>query len=105
MKRTARLLSVATALGIWALPVWAATGDPGQAAPQKDECLLVAMLDNVNCPNRVDSVDNRIERLQKEIAKGNQVYTPDELTYLKKELKLYQSMQEYLERNAPYGDY
>jgi len=105
--RTARLLTVAAAvLGIWTLPGWAASSTAGQAGDvQRDECLLVARLDNVNCPNHVDSIDNRIARLQREVAKDGQVYSPEELRYLKKELAQYQAMHEYLDRNAPYGGY
>ncbi|GFO66668.1 hypothetical protein GMLC_02470 [Geomonas limicola] len=103
--RTARLLSVTAALGIWILPVWPASAEPGQPEPQRDECLLVARLDNADCSNHVDSIDNRITRLQREIAKGNQVYSAEELSYLKKELQQYQAMREYLDRNAPNGGY
>ena len=45
----------------------------------KDVCLLVAM----NCANEVDSIQMRIERLNKEIAKGTDVYTEKELKILK----------------------
>lgn len=107
MKRTARLLSLtATALCLGTLSAWAASGEAGQTgAAQRDACLLVAKLENANCPNHVDSIRNRIARLQREIAKGNQAYTPGELSYLKKELVQYQAMHEYLDRNAPYGGY
>ena len=44
----------------------------------KDNCLLFAM----NCVNSVDSYQQRIERLDKEIAKGTDVYTKDELRVL-----------------------
>jgi len=51
---------------------------------QKDECLLVAM----NCTDsyKADSVDQRIYRLQKEIAKGTDVYSEYELKELNKQL-------------------
>jgi hypothetical protein len=107
MKRTARLLSLtATALCMVTLPAWAASREPVQpGTAQREDCLLVAKLDNFNCPNQVDSIDNRIERLQREVAKGNQVYSPEELRYLEKELAQFQAMHEYLHRNAPYGGY
>ena len=41
----------------------------------KDECLLVSM----NCAQSVDSIQMRIEKLNKEIAKGTDVYTREEL--------------------------
>jgi hypothetical protein len=44
----------------------------------KDECLLVAK----NCPPDIASVQYRIDRLNTEIAKGTDVYTPSELKVL-----------------------
>lgn len=35
-----------------------------------------------NCPATADSLPERISRLEKEIAKGERVYTPDELKKL-----------------------
>ncbi len=58
--------------------VWG--GESSQFA-SKDECLLVAK----NCPNDF-SIQQRIDRLNTEIAKGTSVYTPDELNMLHKEL-------------------
>jgi len=49
----------------------------------KDECLLVAW----NCAQSVDSIQQRIERLSNEIAKGTAVYTKDELNTLKRKLE------------------
>lgn len=49
----------------------------------KDVCLLAAM----NCANEVDSIQMRIDRLNKEIAKGTDVYTSDELRVLRNELE------------------
>ena len=48
----------------------------------KDECLLVSM----NCAQSVDSFQMRIEKLNKEIAKGTDVYTREELNILKRKL-------------------
>lgn len=48
----------------------------------KDECLLVS----ANCPQSVDSIQMRIERLNREIAKGLDVYTRDELNTLERKL-------------------
>ena len=51
---------------------------------QKDECLLVAM----NCPSdRFDTVQQRVDRLKKEIAKGSDVYSDQELNALKEQLR------------------
>jgi len=51
---------------------------------QKDECLLVAM----NCTDsyKADTVDQRIDRLKKEIDKGTDVYSEYELKQLNKQL-------------------
>jgi hypothetical protein len=48
----------------------------------KDECLLVSL----NCGQDVDSIQVRIERLNKEIAKGTDVYTREELDVLIRKL-------------------
>jgi hypothetical protein len=48
----------------------------------KDECLLVAK----NCPPEMASVQHRINRLNAEIAKGTDVYTPAELNVLNEKL-------------------
>lgn len=62
------------------------TGQKSQTMQQgqKDACLLVAM----NCPDsyKTDTVDQRIDRLQKEIAKGTDVYTELELNRLNDQL-------------------
>ncbi len=55
-------------------------GETHQMA-NKDECLLVAM----NCPKDM-TIQEKIDRLQGEIAKGTSVYTPEELNTLKHEL-------------------
>jgi hypothetical protein len=57
-------------------------GGESQQFANKDECLLVAK----NCPTDNISVQNRIDRLNAEIAKGTDVYTPDELRVLKEKL-------------------
>jgi hypothetical protein len=48
----------------------------------RDECLLLAK----NCPDSVDSINQRIERLNREIMKGADVYTADELQKLRDKL-------------------
>jgi hypothetical protein len=48
----------------------------------KDECVLVAK----NCPPDYAYVQNRIDRLNAEIAKGTDVYTPAELKVLNDKL-------------------
>ncbi|QEM67801.1 hypothetical protein FO488_06285 [Geobacter sp. FeAm09] len=93
MTRTRGILSVlAAAMAFSAVPLMAddytgTTMNPDMKAMQqgqKDECLLVAM----NCPTgQVDTVQQRIDRLNREIDKGNAVYTDRELQQLKEQLK------------------
>jgi hypothetical protein len=83
MRRLAVLISVLVAsLLLAALPALSAEEPTGQAAqtPQKDECLLLAK----NC--EVDSVQQRIDKLYNEIAKGTAVYTPGEIRVLEDKL-------------------
>ncbi|MBT1071100.1 hypothetical protein [Pelotalea chapellei] len=85
MRSIARIIPMlATALMINAVPGYAieATGAMNEGL-QKDECLLVAM----NCRNQVDSIQQRIDRLQGEIARGGGVYSADELRVLKDKLE------------------
>jgi hypothetical protein len=57
-------------------------GVGSQQIANKDECLLVA----INCPPDMAFVQNRIDRLNAEIAKGTDVYTPGELKVLNDKL-------------------
>ena len=52
-------------------------------ALQKDECLLYL----VECDTRVHSIQDKIEKLNEEIAKGTKVYTNEELRLLREKLK------------------
>ena len=93
MTRTSGFISVlAAAMFFSAMPVFAdeytgTTADQGMNTMlegQKDQCLLVAM----NCPSdRVDTVQQRVDRLRKEIAKGADVYSEQELKALKEQLR------------------
>lgn len=94
MTRTSGVISVlAAAMFFSAVPVLADeyTGtnvDQGmntmQEGGQKDQCLLVAM----NCPSdRADTVQQRVDRLKKEIAKGSDVYSDQELKALNDQLR------------------
>jgi hypothetical protein len=49
----------------------------------KDQCLLVAK----NCATKTDGVQQRVNDLRVEIAKGLNVYAPNELRALKEQLK------------------
>src|SRR4051812_18414356 len=88
MKKIAKRMALLSAsLMIFAAPVLADEGMPrgmhdnAGAFENKNECLLVAM----NCGNSVDSIQQRIERIKKEIARGD-VYTNDEIRRLKDQL-------------------
>ncbi len=53
----------------------------------KNECLLVAK----NCATDTSTVQQRVNDLRNEIAKGLKVYTPTELNILKEQLKWIES--------------
>jgi len=93
MKRIAVFLSALAASVLFsALPVYSFDYGNGYSsgedvdshhAQQKDECLLLAK----NCPVEDMSVQQRIDKLNTEIAKGTDVYTADELKVLKDKLE------------------
>jgi thiamine biosynthesis lipoprotein ApbE len=92
MKAIASTITViAAALMIAAIPVRAEENVMGQQMQQaqKSECLLVAK----NCPT--DSIQERIQRIQDEIAKGTAVYSNDELRRLNRELEEAQQFLDY----------
>ena len=68
----------AVVIALVAMPVFAA----GQAEG-KNYFLLYGK----NGPNLVDSLPERIAKLKTEIAKGEKVYTPEELKLLERKLK------------------
>lgn len=88
MKRMITVLSiVATAVLLSATTLMSAESGMGKEE-SRDECLLVSL----NCAGEVDSIHQRIERLNKEIAKGTAVYTQDELRTLN--LKLNETLKQ-----------
>lgn len=66
------------AVAFVALPVFAAVPTEG-----KNDCLVYGK----NCPNAVDSLPERIAKLKTEIAKGEKVYTAEEVKLLERRLK------------------
>ena len=83
MRRITSVLSIlAASVILSASPLLAAEINLENEAT-KDECLLVSM----NCVDNVDSIQQRIERLNREIAKGADVYTRDELKILNNKLE------------------
>ena len=102
MRRMIRKLSLlAAALMIMAVPVLAEEGtkktmlDESQRY-EKNECLLASM----NCAAQVDSIQQRIERIQKEIGRGDAVYTRDELRRLNDRLEDANRTLEFLVGNG-----
>jgi hypothetical protein len=55
---------------------------PAEQTQQKDECLLLAK----NCPDSVDTIQQRIDKLQYEIGRGADVYTSEEVQILQQKL-------------------
>jgi hypothetical protein len=84
---TTKLAVFVAASLISAMPVLAETGTTGGMDPaadvQKDECLLAS----VNCRGSVDSIQQRIDRISREIRKGTSVYTNEELRSLEFQLR------------------
>ena len=77
MKRL--IISVfAVVVALNAVPAFAS----GQAE-SKNDCLVYGK----NCPNVADSLPERIQRLENEIAKGERVYTAQELKFLEQQLE------------------
>ncbi len=66
----------------FSMPVHAGDKMPNPQG-QKDECLLILK----NCEMQAESLQQRINRLNEEIAKGTRVYSPDELKKLKEKLQ------------------
>lgn len=97
MKRMTLKLGLLTAAALLsALPAWAGQDMGGsmdqQRQGQKDECLLMAK----NCGDNMDTIQQRIGRIQHEIKKGNSVYTDRELKQLKNQLEDANQMLEVL---------
>ena len=88
MKAIATKIAILMAATLFsALPVLAEEGATGIGMTsgqqmQKDECLLVSQ----NCSGSVDSIQQRIDRLNREIARGSSVYTQRELEQLNSQL-------------------
>ncbi|MBU5636861.1 hypothetical protein KOM00_08950 [Geomonas sp. Red69] len=74
MLRTVAALTMATMV---------MTSIPALAQQGKDECLLASQ----NCKDQVDSIQQKIAKLNKEIAKGKKVYTPTEIKVLQGKLR------------------
>ena len=87
MKRTAILfMAIVFSLLSIIVPVYAdeaATDElTEQQTQQKNECILLA----ISCGNSIISIQDKIQLLKEEIAKGRKVYSPEELDKLRKKL-------------------
>ena len=90
MKRIATVISVLTAsilfsaiaiLGAENYPMLFGSYGKGGQSNLKNQCLIVAK----NCATESSTVQQRVNDLRKEIAKGYNVYTPTELNILKEQ--------------------
>lgn len=77
-----------------------ARGDGGTdmergAAVQKDECLLVAR----DCSS--DTISARVDRLEREIAKGSAVYSETELNKMRRDLQEAERIQQIYNNHFP----
>ena len=61
---------------------------------EKDQCLLASQ----NCANQVDSLQQRIRKLNNEINKGEKVYSAEELKILEQKLKEVDEILKNLEK-------
>jgi len=87
MKRTSMLfMAMVFSLLSIIVPLYAdeaAIDEPTeQQTQQKNECILLA----ISCGNSIISIQDKIELLKEEIAKGRKVYSPEELDRLRKKL-------------------
>lgn len=77
MKKMALLL-IATSCLVCTVPAFSQTKHS-----EKDMCLLSMK----NCANQVDSIQEKIKKIDGEIKKGEKVYTPEELKQLEQKLE------------------
>ena len=87
MKRTSILfMAIVFSLLSIIVPVYADEADTDepteQQTQQKNECILLA----ISCGNSIISIQDKIQLLKEEIAKGRKVYSPEELDKLRKKL-------------------
>ena len=78
MKRIAILVMAVFMMSV-AVPVFAAE----MTKEQKDQCLLASK----ECKTEVDSIQQKIKKLNSEIKKGNKAYSADEIKKLNAKLK------------------
>jgi len=87
MKRIAILIMALFTMSV-AVPVFAADA----TKEQKDQCLLASK----ECKTEVDSIQQKIKKLNAEIKKGKKVYSADEIKKLNAKLKEAEDMLDNL---------
>jgi len=65
-----------------------------QNTAEQNECLLASK----NCMNQVDDIYQRMHKLEREIQKGQRVYSPEDLRRLQQKLTETQQLLDDLER-------
>ena len=85
------ILTVAALVMSLSIPVLAAE----MTSEQKDQCLLASK----NCRRAVDSIQQKMTKLQNEINKCDKVYSPEEINKLEGKLKEVEDMLDKLESN------
>ena len=69
------------------------TVEPYQQQPQeRNECILLS----IKCGNTILSIQDKIQLLKEEIAKGKTAYTPEEIDRLKRKLEEASRTLDYL---------
>jgi peptidoglycan hydrolase CwlO-like protein len=86
------LIAVLTAIALSATSMAFAADAP--QANMKDECLLASK----DCKDQVDSIQQRIKKINSEIKKGKRVYSAEELKKLQQKLKETNEILNSLER-------
>ena len=87
------LIAVLTAVALFATSMaYAADATPKAAA--KDECLLASR----GCKDQVDSIQQRIKRINTEIKKGKKVYSAEDLKKLQQKLNEADEILKVLEK-------
>lgn len=81
--RKIAIILMSTLLMSASLPVLAQDNTKNNTKNKKDECLLYAK----NCKVAVESLQDRIKKINNEIKKGQKVYSPEELKKLEEMLK------------------
>lgn len=94
---TAAIVVACSALAAGAQEGEGAGKAPGGGSGQKDICLIYPE----QCHTTVDTIQERMARLEREIAKGKAVYTEDELSRLTSQLRDAKRIWLYMNGDRP----